>query len=280
MKNNKISVGLDNHFVEVGYNKLSVLPLIEFVCSDLHVDSDGIPKTRLDVVSSGKQSMLSLWEGDKRIYFGNSRFSLAYNLINQIIYHVVKDVDNQHAIHAGAVRRNGCGIILPGTTGKGKSTFTGWLSTRGFQYLTDELVLLSGKGTITPLTRPLSLKSDPSRFFSPYLKQYQDEVIAEENGIMIPYRLLNPDICSVQSEVTHIIFPAYKRDAQLELHELSPAKCCHMLLESHVNSRNLANLGIASLAKIVKRCRSYRLIHAGFTGVWRIIDSIVETDRS
>jgi hypothetical protein len=48
------------------------------------------------------------------------------------------------AIHAGAVRRNGAALLLPGDAGRGKSTLSAGLAARGFDMLCDDTTLLAG----------------------------------------------------------------------------------------------------------------------------------------
>jgi hypothetical protein len=49
------------------------------------------------------------------------------------------------AIHAGAVRRNGAALLLPGDAGRGKSTLSAGLAAHGFEMLCDDTTLLAGE---------------------------------------------------------------------------------------------------------------------------------------
>jgi hypothetical protein len=49
------------------------------------------------------------------------------------------------AIHAGAVRRNGAALLLPGDAGRGKSTLSAGLAAHGFEMLCDDTTLLVGE---------------------------------------------------------------------------------------------------------------------------------------
>jgi hypothetical protein len=49
------------------------------------------------------------------------------------------------AIHAGAVRRNGAALLLPGDAGRGKSTLSAGLAAHGFEMLCDDTTLLTGE---------------------------------------------------------------------------------------------------------------------------------------
>ncbi len=268
------TINFKNQVVEIGYNNEDAHSLIEFLFGDLDCNTGGLAKTRYDILSVGKQPMLSLWEGDKRFYFGTSQYRLAYILTNEIIYHCIAQNDFQHAIHAGAVHRGEKGIILPGKSGSGKSSLTAWLIAKGYYYLTDDLVMLSNDGRISPFTRPISLKSDQFQFFLPFLKGLPGKIVSDETGSMIPHRLLNPKYAYSEPPLTSILFPEFRRGSDAEFHELSPAKSCAMLLESQMNGRNLSGLGIAGLSNIVRRCKSYRLVYGGFDGLEQIFDSI------
>jgi len=39
-----------------------------------------------EIISSGHVPMLSLWDGDKQLYSGKSRYQLAYILMNEVIF--------------------------------------------------------------------------------------------------------------------------------------------------------------------------------------------------
>ena len=49
------------------------------------------------------------------------------------------------AVHAGAVRRNGAALLLPGDAGRGKSTLSAGLAAHGFEMLCDDTTLLAGE---------------------------------------------------------------------------------------------------------------------------------------
>ena len=53
-------------------------------------------------------------------------------------------------VHAGALRRNGGALLLPGEAGHGKSTLSAGLAARGFDMLCDDTALLAGE---PPLVR-------------------------------------------------------------------------------------------------------------------------------
>jgi hypothetical protein len=247
----------------------------------LFLDLPGSPSPTVhreyELLCSDTGQMLSLWDSEKRLYSGESEYQLAYALMNDVLYRCIDADSTHHALHAGAVGKNDLCVLLPGTSGSGKSTLTAWLLTRGFQYLTDELIFLSDTGKITPLTRPLSLKGDGA-FLAEFINDLEnDRLIKDAEGVFLPHRLLNTDYRPFEKQVSHFIFPKFIAEVPLTLEEISPAKCSLYLMQSHVNARNHSGLGVHALSKIVRNCRSFTLSFGSFDGFEKLFapDSIL-----
>lgn len=253
------------------------LDLARFLFADLPGPTEPCEPKRFEIIFSGPKPMVSLWDEEKKLYFGDSPYQLAYILMNEVIHHCIDSADKHIALHAGAVFSGNNCILLPGKSGKGKSTLTGWLTTRGFHYLTDELVLLGDDGTLSAMPRPVNLKVTDTHKSWLLPGKETANVLFGNGGAMIPHRLLNPDFQSKQPRLTHIVFPQYENDSELQFEEISPAKSCLHLLQSHVNARNLAGHGIGALSAIVRRCRSYTLKYSRFADLEGIFnrDSIL-----
>ncbi len=262
--------------LETGFNQLGLTitcnngqaaSLAEFLFGDFPGGDDAGQTRHYDIVCAGLQPKLSLWEGEKRLYFGTSLYQLAYTLMNEVTYHCIDTDTTRHALHAGGVTRNSTCILLPGTSGSGKSSLTAWLVAHGYRYLSDELVFLSDDGRVWPLTRPISLKVEAG--FFPWLPSDEGELnraqaIISSQGSMLPHRLLNPEYRAEQRSATHFVFPRYRPGAKTELLEISPARSCLYLMQSHANARSLSGLGVAKLSAIVRGCRSYTLTYGSF----------------
>jgi hypothetical protein len=261
-----LATGFDQLALEITCNNREAASLAEFLFGDFPGAADAVQVKQYDIVCAGLEPKLSLWEGEKRLYFGTSQYQLAYTLMNEVIYHCINTDTTRHALHAGGVSRNAKCILLPGTSGSGKSSLTAWLTAHGCHYLSDELVFLSDEGTVWPLTRPISLKVDAGYFLwlpsEGELNQAHGIVTSE--GSMIPHRLLNPHYQADRKTVTHFVFPQYKPGARTELLQISPARSCLYLMQSHANARSLGGLGVAELSAIVRKCQSYTLTYGSF----------------
>jgi hypothetical protein len=265
--------GFGQQAIEIDCNNEQAYGLAKFLFADFPGAESAASTNRYDILAVDSKPMLSLWNGDKRIYFGESRYQLAYILMNEVIYHCINRNDRQHALHAGAVSKEGRCFILPGKSGTGKSTFTAWLTVNGFQYLTDELVFLGNDGTVSPLTRPINLKVNENHESWLLQDGHNGQVITSNNGSMIPHRLLNSVFSANHPRVTDIIFPEFKQGVEVTFTEISPARSCLHLMQSHVNARNFDSHGIAELSAIVRQCRSYRLVYGSFADLEILFNS-------
>lgn len=259
--------------IEIECNNCDAYQLASFLFSDFSYSESDNSAIKFDLISVGKQPMLSLWDGDKRLYFGDSRYQLAYILMNEAIYYSIDKNDLQHAIHAGAVWKDGQCIVLPGSSGRGKSTLTAWLVKHGYQYLTDELVFLSDDGKVTPLTRPINLKVTSTHSSWLLDEQFQDQVISDKNGSMIPHRVLNSNFMALKPCLTHVLFPEFQEGVEMVCEKVSPARSSLYLMQSHVNARNLSGLGIPALSNIVRSCSSHKLTYGSFQDLELLFNS-------
>ncbi|MFT5701994.1 MAG: hypothetical protein ACI8ZB_004899 [Desulforhopalus sp.] len=256
--------GFADQSFEIHCSGVDVYNLVAFLFTDFEYSKSSQSIIKYEIVSVEEGGMLSLWEGRNRLYLGSSKYNLAYTLMNEVIYHCINKNDKQHAIHAGAVYKDDQCIILPGSSGRGKSTLTMWLVKNGYQYLTDELIFLSNEGQVCPLTRPINLKVTSTHVSWMLDEEYTEEILSDPSGSMIPHRLLNDTFVAKKPYATHVLFPEFVKGEELALEEVSPARSSLYLLQSHVNARNLSRHGVPELSNIVRNCRSYKITYGSF----------------
>lgn len=256
---------------EINCNNDEAYSVAEFLFLDFFGTKTAKVTKQYNIISSGPAPILSLLEGNRQLYSGKSLYQLAYILMNEVIFHCIDTNDSHHALHAGCVCKGNNCIILPGKSGNGKSTLTCWLVKNGFQYLSDELVLLGYDGSILPMTRPISLKVGPDHK-SWLLEGNRENIITCDTGSMIPHRLLNAKFQRQHPRITCIIYPQFSVDAIPRLQKISPAKSSLYLLQSHVNARNLQGHGISSISTIVRQCKSFTLDYGSFDDLHEIFN--------
>lgn len=255
---------------ELQYDSQEILGLLTTLFTDFQLPTRSSQSPVQYCLSAhNSQPGFSLRQGEKKLYKGDSKYKLAYALMNDVIFHCINKNEKFHTIHAGAVCNNKHCIVMPGSSGKGKSTLTAWLVSQGYQYLTDELVFFEDSGRIRPFSRPINFKVKYSEIAWMFKDDAPDkkEIISDDNGSMIPHRFFNSCFVAQTPLVTNFIFPEYKTGAKLQIDELSPAKSSLYLMQSHVNARNLSGHGVSEIADIVRGCTSHRLQYGSFAGL-------------
>ena len=177
MAGNKI-VGFCDQYVQITYNQPAAESIINFLCADLEVAPNirsaaeqSVTPHAVCELNVGEDEHFTLQRNGESLYQGRCQRELAYALINEIIFQCLDKNDVGLALHAAAVQVAKGGILLPGNSGAGKSTFVAWLVACGCGYLTDELVVLTEDTfCLRPFTRPLTIRSASAKALAPYVQ--------------------------------------------------------------------------------------------------------------
>jgi len=142
------------------------------------------------------------------------------------------------AIHAAAVSNGKECIVLPAKAGNGKSTLTGAMIGSGFQYCTDELVLLKSR-THAVQAVPVGLALKPGSW--PVLKAYHPgledlPVFLRPDGKHVRYLLPAKQAFSKNTDQCYpvhcLVFPIYHPEQTTGLNRISPADALCRLAEA------------------------------------------------
>ncbi len=87
------------------------------------------------------------------------RASSLLRLGSVVRHHLATEAPAHVFIHAGVVEVDGCGIVIPGATGTGKTTLVAELLRLGATYVSDEYAVVDPGGLIHPFAKPLSIRT-------------------------------------------------------------------------------------------------------------------------
>lgn len=273
-------VGLFGRNVEIEYNNDEARELIHFLFQDLRPDEAPCSNRRFAVLMVGKPVRMSLWQGEKQLYFGESKHALATILANEILYECIVDNDVDLALHAAALVCGEEGILLPGKSGSGKSSLAAWLTTWGCTYLTDELVLLSPEGLVRAFTRPLTLRQPTVVALGPAVQSAKTPCLCGEEGVMVPHRCLNPRWSPATPRLSCIVFPEFIQHHPATLTRLTSAWGCMHLVGCCVNARNISLHGFDKLSALSRNIAFYALKFGDFSNVLNVLQPLFEPELS
>jgi hypothetical protein len=133
---------------------------LDHALSGLRGDGED-PEVWYSIADSAAES-----EGTHSLHYGSELIVRATSkafAIETLLWHLngaaVNNADPLVVLHAGGVALDGAGVIISGRSGAGKTTLTAALVRAGFEYLTDEAVVIDPTtGLLHPYAKALSIK--------------------------------------------------------------------------------------------------------------------------
>lgn len=184
------------------------------------------------------------------------------------------------AFHASAVRRNGRCILLPASSGGGKSTLCAALLHRGFEFLSDDVVLLDGTSLgLRGVPLPLSLKAGSW----PILQRRfptMDALDVHERPDRKLVKYLAPSLLASTNDIHAagwMIFPEFTPDADVELRHLDQSTALSRLIsQAFAPSLRLSGEIFELLAEFVRPMRCCQLTFSSLDSAVSLIDRACE----
>jgi hypothetical protein len=218
------------------------------------------------VSTSDATGVLTVRHGEGICYQGESAADAARALMEATSFALADKSVGGLLFHAATLGWRGRGLLLPGKSGAGKTTLSGWLSTRGFRYLTDELSFVpDGSQRIEAFPRPLNIKHSGRHALRGHLDlgSSSETLTSREVVLAQPMDVRAPDSVDSTSPLALIVFPRYRQDAEVALTPLSGGQTGLRLMACLLNARNLPAHGFPSVTELARRIPAYELAYSG-----------------
>ena len=264
--------------IAIEYADAEIKGVLNFLYGNIPDRDAEDPHVTLRIERDEDAKKWALHNGEHRLYHGESLEGLANVLVGETIHHLTDKSDGGMALHAAALSRNGRAVVLPGRSGAGKSTLSTWLTKRGFNYLTDELVFIrENSRAVEYFTRPINIKQWGLDAVNSEidLKAHAGDTLTSQQVTMIPPHLLNPDNQFEAAQLELILFPLHQKEVELELLRLSKAQAGLALMECLVNARNLNGHGFNEATRLAREVPAYRLTYSSFDQLGDRLDEIL-----
>lgn len=275
-------VSFADNSVAIDYDVDAHQVLVDYLFGDLDSHRTPEPLSHLSISEAKESNRTRLEQDGNKLYAGDCRTTLARTLTEKILYTLVDKDASGLAFHAAAVCAGDTGVLIPGKSGAGKSTLAVWLATRGFNYLTDELVHVPlSTNTIEAFTRPINLKKNGREILEGELEiEDTDQTILKNARLsIVPHRLINPSYKKLKPEISVVVFPHLISDGEHRLEPLSKAQAGLKLVECLVNGRNIENHGIDQVSRIARDVPAYVLHYTGFKTLPGLLGDILPQVR-
>ena len=266
----KLILSLHDQAVELRFPE-SVEADIKFLFSGRATPSAS-PQSSI-TIEEHAEGRFSICAGANEVVRDLTRVELPIWLIEEVAQALITRLDTAVALHAGAVAWKGTSIILAGASGSGKSSLVAWLIDNGFEYLTDEIVILKDDNGILGYPRALVIKSGAAERVqvlsiferSPLIKYGSHLVFspagAKSDGAARP--------CGM------IVFPQYQPGAAIRIKGLTAAEAGLRLVGCNLNARNFADGGFGAITRLSRAVPAISVEYGDFAQLEDTLDAFI-----
>lgn len=182
-------------------------------------------------------------------------------------------------LHAAAIERAGCAVIMPAPPGSGKSTLCAGLVSRGWRLLSDELTLISlTDGLIAALGRPISLKNQSLEVISKFVPGVVLNRVTHDTSKGSVSHMKAPaaqmDRLDDRVRPRWVIFPKYVPGARAELTVHSKANSMLELGRNAFNYTVLGLTGFEMLADVISASDCYDFRYSQLEDAVSVFDQL------
>ena len=177
---------------------------------------------------------------------------------------ILKNLDGYYQLHAGGVERNERTIIFPGGNGAGKTSLVLALLKRGYNVLSDEVVLIDPDSLLLfPYPRNFVVRASRSGDCIGNLDFSYSEPDEEYRPQKIFY--LNPRAIKEYPfpakglKLNYVVFPQYDRTRETGLEPIGQAGIITGLIEHSFNFDQFRGGWFDILPNLARGCRGYKL---------------------
>jgi HprK-related kinase A len=182
-------------------------------------------------------------------------------------------------LHAGALEKDGCALVMPALPGSGKSTLTAALSLRGWRLLSDEFGAWEpATSAFRALLKPVALKNEsiavirsfaPEAPIGPTFEGTRKGVVAH----------LAADALAVAgrrqpARPGAFILPRWTAGSELQLERVEPQALFGALAFNAFNYRLLGATGFEAVVQLVRRCPAWQLVYSDLDEAIAAIDRL------
>jgi hypothetical protein len=238
-------------------NRADLADRVASAFRDLRVADAGPSPVVYEALHQGTTPPSNPWQvrrdGEPRQMTVSDGYVVTYLLweVNRLMFE--RTGDRVH-LHGAALVHDGRALVLAGQSRAGKSTLAGWLTHRGWGFLTDEAALVDPETlTVRPYWRPIGVRR-PGPL---------DAVIGEGGAearatdVLVPASTLGA--LASPAPIACIAFPSLERNEPVGLTPVSPAAALMELTQHFPGLIAGGRSGFRRLARLVEAVRAYEL---------------------
>ncbi len=181
--------------------------------------------------------------------------------------------DRYLLMHAGLSAREGEGILIAGPSGAGKSTLVGGLALLGYDYITDEMVIVDpGTGKILPFARTLNVKEEAFSGSPALLPLLRGKCYGQQRPYLGGRWFVEAGPGNGISRIRTVLFPRYEAGAETAIEPISRGRGIFRLTENTFNLPHFGEQGIDLLIHLTQDARFFSMTNGNLEAALRITE--------
>ena len=210
----------------------------------------------------------------------SSPLLLADSLISRINAVLLEEVKDFLILHAGAIKKDGRVVLVPGFAGSGKSTLVTWFVLHGWDYLGEDLIFLGlTDKKIYPYPIPLRLKSPPEKLVNllnqePNIKV--DRFSSEEQCLYHFKPKKGFSDAFALANLHTLVFPVFSSETPSSLQPLGKKDAFTSLCTCCLNFSSCPQEAFDLLFSISQATEAYELFCDGFEYIAATLKGVVD----
>lgn len=272
---NQYRVTFGDVSISVAWQGKAALAILDYLFANIPPAENYLVGDSFQLLYSEQNKEYILHRQDKLLYQGSAAGIAAARLLDALIHAISQPCQSGLLFHAAALSWNNVGILLPGESGAGKTTLSAWLSSQGFGFLSDELILVKD-GLLTGFQRPLHIKQVGIDLLEKAtgvgLHVEGADVLKTGQGVLARSSLFNAVVCSDLPPPRLLIFPQYNAKIEFELTPISKANSSMRLMNCLINARNLNKHGFTEINALAKSVSAYEM---NYNCLDKVVDGVL-----
>jgi hypothetical protein len=203
--------------------------------------------------------------------------TLLWYLEGAIVDRLVRQLEPYRLFHAGAVRLNGTGILLPGESGSGKSTTVASLVMSGAQFYSDEIAVVGKDLLVRPFPRVMGLKEGGWTAICNWFPESARALTINPAG-EAPVRYVRPPQPpgpgTEPLKVDCIVLPAREPGGEAALRPVPATVAIATLVTQSLDLKVKGKPAFDALVEMARQARCYRLTVSDAGGTMNAIQGI------
>ena len=217
---------------------------------------------------------------ERQVFYPENPDHLMRNLEWSISNKLARSLTKYHLFHAGSIARNGRGVLIPGTSGAGKSSTVAALALSGFDYCSDEVAVLGRDGRLRPFPKIISLKAGGWRHVAadfPAASQHQLVCWLPRESLYYLRPPLVPDEESALSgyPLDFILLPSFNQSKETGLQPAPKSLALATLIEQSLDLAIRGSEGFDLIVDLVQHAECYALNINSLADVPEVIDELI-----